>query len=53
VLGWTEVFTGVEVGGPMVIERAHALGADVQGGYDLSQVLAFGKEGKDGGGFFA
>jgi hypothetical protein len=31
----------------MVGERPHALWADAQGGYDLSQVLAFGKKGKD------
>ena len=37
----------------MVIERPHALGGDVQDSDDLSQVLALGKEGKDGGGFFA
>jgi len=37
----------------MVIERPHALGGDVQGSDDLSQVFALGKEGKGGGGFFA
>jgi hypothetical protein len=52
-LGRTEAFTGLEVDDPMVIERPHALGGDVQDSDDLSQVLALGKEGKDGGGFFA
>jgi hypothetical protein len=53
VLGWTETFAGLEDGDPMVIEHPHALGTNMQGGYDLWQVLGFGEEGKDGGGFFA
>jgi len=35
VNGRAAAFTGLEVGGPMVIQRAHALGTDAQGGYPV------------------
>ena len=42
-----------EVGEPMVIERPHPFGRDVQRGYDRSQVFAFGEGREDGGSLLA
>ena len=53
MLGLAEAFAGFEVGEPMVIERPHPFGRDVERGYDFSQVFAFGEGGEDGGSLVA